>query len=454
MSQQLKQLSWRHQFRTPLKVRRQRLKNKAFNDNSDHTTNAHDNKGQRKIELESVRKSLNDSSFDENISIYDDKEDGDVHTGSFQAPLKPIKENTPIQVSSQNTKNVIQPKIQKYLEITKAVMRSLVVALSYIEQNNGFKIQDLYIVSSTKSINKTKVNNDTYHHLQPYVNKCIEVMLQGNVQQMVQFNSILQSFSTRFSFVVDNHKCSIIALAIKGVLKNCEPLIPKCMYNKVMSIKHGSEIERLLSSIDWPNFQSMTMILFLHHLAKLYNVRRNDKNYVKALAKEFGNLLLKQIDDDRGNHLVTKKHTKKSFIKTIFRKRDGHGAKTTIARTYHDSIKEKIMMLIVSHMSNDGSIIDNSLQSEVSSPEALREINESNNYLEIDHCDSTKLEEVKDENLQGHDTDSNDVVLAQDELNPNHLNINNHDDIITKTKKRIESAELILRRIDHCCPSY
>lgn len=452
VSQQLKQVSWRHQFRTPLKVRRQRLKNKAFNDNSDHD-NAYDSKAKKKIELESVRKSLNDSSFDENISIYDDKEDGDVHTGRFQVPLKPIMEYNPIQVSSikndkpksQNTKNVT---------ITKDVMRSLVVGLSYIEQNNGFKIQDLYIVSSTKSINRTKVNNDTYHHLQPYVNKCIEVILQGKVQQVVQFDSILHSFSSRFSFVVDNHKCSIIALAIKGVLKNCEPLIPNCMYSKVISIKHGGEIERLLSSIDWPNLQSMTMILFLHHLAKLYNVRRNDRDYVKALAKEFGHLLLKQMDVDRGNNLVTKNHTKKSFIKTIFRKREGHEAKTTIAGTYHSSIKEKIMMLIVSHMSNDDSIFDNSLQSEVSSPEALHEINESNIHLEIDNYDFSKEEEVKEENLQGHETDSNDVVYAQDELNPNHLNINNHEDVITKAKKRIESAEMTLQRIDHCCPSH
>jgi hypothetical protein len=448
------QSSWRHQFRTPLKVRRQRLKNKAFNNNSDHAI-TDDNKAQKKTELESIRKSLNDSSFDEDKSIYDN-----FHAGNFQMPLKPVMENASIQVSSSKIdKPKSQPKIQKhkkYLAITKDIMRSLNVAISYIEQNNGFEIQDLYIVSSTISINKMKVNNDTYHHLQPYVNKCIEVMLHGNVQHMEQFDSVLLSFSSSFSFVVDNHKCNIIALAIKGVLNHCESLVPNCMYSKVMSIKHGSEIERLLSSIDWPNLKSMALILFIHHLAKLYNVRRNDKRYVKALAKEFGNLLLKRIDDDKDNDTVTEKRLQKSFIKTIFRKRYRHGANTNIARTYHSSITEEIMMLIISHMSNDDSIFDNSPQSEVSSPEALREINESNNHIEIDNYNSSQREIIKDEDLKGHDEDSKDVVLPKDERNPNHLDINNHDDddVIAKAKKRIDSAEMILKRIDHCCPSH
>jgi hypothetical protein len=71
--------------------------------------------------------------------------------------------------------------------ITQDNLRSIVTAISYIERNNGFKIRDLYLLSSTKRIGKMKVNNDVYYHLQPFVNECIDQILHGKINEMENF---------------------------------------------------------------------------------------------------------------------------------------------------------------------------------------------------------------------------------------------------------------------------
>jgi hypothetical protein len=78
------------------------------------------------------------------------------------------------------------------------------------------------------------------------------------------------------------------------------------MYPKVMNINDGAEIEELLSSSCWPNSTSMTFILLLHHLVKLWKIcvgtlienqkvisdKRGSLVYMKKVANEFGNVIL------------------------------------------------------------------------------------------------------------------------------------------------------------------
>ena len=333
--------------------------------------------------------------------------------------------------------------------ITKDNLRSIVTTISYIERNNGFKIRDLYLLSSTKRIGKMKVNNDVYYHLQPFVNECIDQILHGEINEMENFESIFSFLSSHFTINISNHKCSIVALAIKGVLKNCESLIPQCLYEKVMKMKDGNEIEKLMSSTQWPDAHSKTLILLFHHLVKLqisefYDRQHDEKKktmdlkYNRKIAKEFGSLLLHYDEKETMN---TSTQKKKKFINFTF---FGKTIDNFNRRSFTVHEKTEVMLLILSHLCKGcnqcaASQTSNSYHKAIYHDIDAKLIQNSGNNQDVTNYQNVDNKEIKiNEEIPQDEVKTKDIVTLK----------YGEDHVITRAKARLEHAEVKLKQME------
>jgi len=448
--------SWRHQFRTPLKIRRKRLIENIATIKDDKL-NLTQQQLENSVDTSSHFNHNDDGTVQHiNKSTKWSKAPYSIAVSNESLVTKDLDIDSPCLSPQINQQSSIRNTNEARHAITKDNVKSIVTAISYIEHNNGFKTRDLYLLSSTKRIGKIKVNNDVYYHLQPFVNECIDQILHGKIHEMEHFESIFSYLSSHFTIDISNHKCNIVALAIKGVLKNCEPLIPQCFYEKVMKMKNGNEIEKLMSSAKWPDVHSMTLILLFHHLAKLqitgFHMEQHDEKkkrmylkYNTKIAKEFGSLLL---HDDENKTMDTSTQKKKKFINFPF-----FGKKGNKANCKPFSVHEKtdVILLILSHMCkgcNQGAASQRLL----------------NSYQEaIYHDIDTKLTQNSGNNqvMKNHENKQHvhtkeieiNEEIPQDEVKAKDVVILKYgeDHVITRAKTRLEYAEVTLKRMEKCC---
>ena len=482
-----RQSSWRHQFLTPKKIRKQRRQQEALKaSNSETEKDGQHSQVPYERKFETAKKLLTGTTAENSHKRNDIDAVG--MSRSTPDPSQPKRtSNVDIMKLNDKPKSTFETSHQtsnnsiSYVTITYEIMRSIVAAIAYIEQNGGFEIKDLYIMSTTRNINKMKVNNTTFHCLQPAVNKCIDLMLKGEIEQIEHFETVFSSFLSHFSFDADDtHKVNVVAMALKGVFNHCESLIPSCIYDKVMNIQDGNEVEKLLSSPNWPNLTSMTFIMLLHHFAKLWKSRvasghdQNEMIYMTTLAREFGTILLRR----RQEHETSCKsdQSRRSFFskKNISSWIGTKEAKKT-SRIYSNREKKDVMMLFISHMTNDQNmnieehpshsrstqLINECMIDSNDSPEVKTNCQE-NQSVSVEHKtnilqnDGMKDNTIQlDERLTEGKLDQGHVVeVPQDEAKVEGIDIILNEDVILKARRRLECAELTLKRMESCCLSF
>ncbi len=439
--------------------------------------------------------------------------------------------------------------------IKYGLMRSIVTALSYIEQNGGLvENKDLYVsskcaidtihtinINSINTINTINANDDNddrdnnrgnrdsinQKNFQQQVRACMDLMLKGEAQQVELFDSknLLSSSSSSSpststlsktppaSAAARYYNVTVVAMATLGVLKCSPPLLPKSICTKLMNITsgHECEVEELLSSPSIPDVNSMTVIILLHHLAKLYKVRvrvrlrgqgeEKEKGfmYMKKVAEIFGLILLRKND----HHDVIKKSSSSSLSRKttgrslFFGRRekvdgDGNGDGDGDG-DYNGQKEQEVMMLIMVHMSKDHSVVVKSAPETETISNRIEE-EEGIQFDNYDDCDgyddyncSRSEKEISDQNqygkrlslglnacnadeiqVQGSETNiknkrhemrkmlmcpQDDVGINCDEISHDAIEIASlyHDDDHTmrRAKQRLESAEMILERIEN-----
>jgi hypothetical protein len=448
--------SWRHQFRTPKKLRRRRQRNS---------------------------KDGNENSIVEEVTI---------PSNSSRSPKsKQLLPKPDLEPESKVANS-------SHLVLTNGIMKSIVAGTSYVEQDGGLTIKDLQKLSSVVKISrKIKVHNKIFDRLLPFVNECIDHLLHEEMHQIEDFDSLLAQLSSKFNVNIDNDRACIVTLAIKGALYCCKPLVPQLLYKEVMTIEDGSEIETLLSLQKWPNLTSMAFILILHHLTKLCNmIKTNTTNedeglsasldFTKRLSHIYGETLLKQHQDYNPSPKLRQK------------------------KQYRHRTKEEVLQLMMTHFAHDVNV-DNGTKKfdqkvnaapSTSSTSLLRDENIANQVLksstigkdDLRHEDSItepiSLDCVSTDPTQNNNNTSVDSMktssfpkqvinnilnVSQDNVttstsdygssNIDDSNIDGDDDdmkklcwwpyddnhVLSKTKKRIEVAEAVLHRIECRC---
>ena len=564
--------SWRHQFRTPRKVRRKRQKQKqkhqqvqrenqqqkdiglhlqqetrTDDDNPTievaSTQNLDTNEviSFKRIETKSLltrqqekndqsssrtslkpkrRKGSGNESHEINSDIIVkhhtlDKDDSKTRNDeTSQNNIKPASKpriNSTTSSSPTFTSNTLvadKIKIEKQyhihssdIPVTYEIMRSIVTAITFIEQRNGFNLDNLYIMPETIKINGNKFNNRLYQQLQPFVNQCIDYMIQGRIQQVEELESILISISSKLNFECDDeNSCHVVAMSILGLLQCCEVLVPDNVHASIMNIMKEDHIqkeetvEEILSNPDWSQLKSMTFISILHHLAKLWKVRCNllqQDNVPKLDNRE-------EQSDDNGMEYIRK--VAKVFAKvllvrqptTIVGRRKRRTINFFVSKKNQYKAETRVLLLMISSMimmNNDAQgqtrkfNSRNGTATRVSSPDEIKQqtsFSSNRANLASSPSSSRKSSCDDDENNEDSMRTSNPSITSyeinrndnkkqrkntqkiltpqppQDEGNgrkikyiPNHYH---NDPILTKAKQRLELAELILDRIDTIIP--
>jgi len=185
----------------------------------------------------------------------------------------------------------------KYIRIRHDIMRSISAAITHIERLGGLNTKELY----------GEIEKDTFSSLKDEIITCK--------------NQILKQYSPGYSIGVESiskvsNNCIVVSEALKLALKSCEPLVPLEMYNQVMKMKQGSDIERLLSSHLWPDPNRFLFILLLHHFGKLsMNDNINEKLILERLARDFSSILLREVRQPFRKSKIEKKKIR--LIKTV-----------------------------------------------------------------------------------------------------------------------------------------
>ena len=150
--------------------------------------------------------------------------------------------------------------------VKQSTMKAIITAITFIEKNGGLRCQGLYQRESP---------SDKSHH-------CKQLMLQNDA--FIQ----LEDF--------DEFDVHDVAEGVKYLLTICEPLVPLKMFDQVMNITDGSEIEILVASEDWDNIKAITFIALLHHLAKITRKQKFHKISSDDLGTVFGEIFLPEHD--------------------------------------------------------------------------------------------------------------------------------------------------------------
>lgn len=171
------------------------------------------------------------------------------------------------------------------LEISTVLYRSLVTAMSYIEQHCITSCEQLQLYCC----------EDEYEaddEVSEEVKKCIS-MMQSPDEGKISVGD--------FSPI----NPSIPAAAVLTLLRQYDPLVPPSLLKNIMEIVDASEIELLVVSPTWNHLHGVIFIALLHHLSKLCIQQVADADY---LGRVFGDIVLREDEylDGRQQGATTK----------------------------------------------------------------------------------------------------------------------------------------------------
>ena len=153
---------------------------------------------------------------------------------------------------------------ERRVPITYEVMRSIVVALSYVEEKLDFNLN---------------CQSESILLFLPTLPKCDDDIRKIEALRKVILDECITPFDT-FAKLKD---ASIICAAVKAAIMSCEPIVPEQIMSVVV-LNTSKDIQNLLSQL--PQLNLLLFITLLQHACKVVKAQSSSEHLSKGLLNE------------------------------------------------------------------------------------------------------------------------------------------------------------------------